>query len=179
MDIYDLNEKIAVLRSMWRDVIETNGGHCEVCDRWGKVNPIKLRGVMLKTMHWMYKHGGFDWIDIPPTAPRFVLRSYAFASLKHWGFVEQHFLPVATKKERAEGITRNKKTSGTWRLTLDGYEFMFENKKAPQTVFVYNDKAVLFSNILVTARECANEKFNYDEMMSTNFKGDYSGLDYY
>lgn len=172
------NEVEAVLRGEWKATIKHAGGHCPVCDRWGKINSIRLRGIMVKTMHWLHHVGNGDWVYVPGSAPRFVTKSYAFASLKHWGLVEQRYAPPLTLEERKAGITRDTRTSGMWRLTPLGYDFIFNGLSVPKTVFVYNDTRVGASDNEVTARECAHEKFNYDAMMGSSFNGDYDGLDY-
>ena len=168
----------AVLRHEWKGTIEGKGGRCEICDRWGKINPIQLRAVMVKSLHWLHRVGQGDWVHIPTLAPKFVTRSYAFASLKHWGFVEQHIQPPPTKEEREQstGEQRITRTSGLWRVTSSGTDFICNGATAPKTVYTYNDQLVDKSGTLVTARECAHEHFNYDDMMGTAFNGDYDGL---
>ena len=168
----------AVIRKEWQDTIEDKGGHCPICNRWGKVNPINMRGVMVKTMHRLSTKPYGEWVDVPNTAPRFVTRSYAFATLKHWNMVEQNHPPPLTKEEREGGVTRETRTSGLWRLTQVGRDFIYGRSTAPKVVFVYNDHKVGESDHSVTARDCANEKFNYDAMMDESFNGDYSALDY-
>ena len=76
----DLGEATAVLRGDWKSAIEGKGDHCTVCDRWGKINTIKLRGIMVKTMHWIHQAGRGDWINVPENAPKFVARSKAAPS---------------------------------------------------------------------------------------------------
>ena len=173
----DITEETAILRGNWKYAIEGEGDHCPVCDRWGKVNPISLSGIMVKMMHWIYREGNGDWVDVPARAPRFVSRSYSFTRLKHWNMVEQKYVPPPTKEEREEGAGRWTRTSGLWRLTHIGVDFIFNSTTAPNKVFVYNDHLVGASYDVVTARGCAHEKFNYDSMMSTTFNGDYNGLD--
>jgi len=174
----DRNELEAVLRREWADTIEDKGGHCPICDRWGKINIIKIRGVMIKQLHWIYKEGGGDWLHIPSQKPKFGINAYAFTSFKHWGMVEQKEVIKLTKEERAQGMTQDKRTSGIWRVTPIGYDFLFNGLQVPKAVFTYNDVRVGQSDDSVTARECAFEKFNYDEMMGTTFNGDYDGLNY-
>ena len=173
----DLGEATAVLRGDWKSAIEGKGDHCTVCDRWGKINTIKLRGIMVKTMHWIHQAGRGDWINVPENAPKFVARSYAFSSLKHWNLIEQRYVPPPTKEEREAGAEREVRSSGVWRLTPMGVDFIYNGTTVPSKVFIYNDHRVGASDEVVTARDCAFEEFNYDAMMSTTFNGDYDGLD--
>jgi hypothetical protein len=173
----NLEEASAVLRGNWKAAIESAGDYCPICDRWGKVNTVTLRGIMVKMMHWIYREGNGDWVDVPARAPRFVSRSYSFTRLKHWNMVEQKYAPPPTVEERELGVTRETRTSGMWRLTPIGVDFIFNGTTAPNQVFIYNDRRIGASDVMVAARDCAHEKFNYDAMMSTQFNGDYSGLD--
>ena len=72
---------------------------------------------------------------------------------------------------------REVRASGIWRLTPMGVDFVYNGTTVPRKVFVYNDHRVGASDEVVTARDCAHEKFNYDVMMSGTFNGDYDELD--
>jgi hypothetical protein len=172
----DLNEATAVLRGDWAVATEGKGGYCPVCDRWGKINSVILSGAMVKAMHWIHRAGNGDWVDVPTRAPKFVTRSYVFGQLKHWNMVEQMYIPTPTKEDQEAGVERQTRTSGMWKLTPVGVDFIFNGTSAPERVFVYNDRRVGASDRQVTARDCAREKFSYDAMMSVTFNGDYDEL---
>lgn len=161
-----LAEAEAILRKQWKDVIEDDGGYCPCCNRWGKVNATTLNGPMIRALLWMYRVGGRDWIHIPSQAPRFIITGYHVPSMKYWGFVEQYVAPPLTKADRKAGVTRDKRTSGTWRITEEGIDFLFHGTKVADKVFIYNDTPIQFSDTMVGARECVNKKFNYDAMMN-------------
>ena len=173
----ELNEATAILRGAWRQTTEHKGGYCAVCDRWGKINTLPLTGSLVKALMWLHREhasSGEMWINIPERAPRYVMRSYAISTLKHWNLVAQRYAPPPTKEEIKAGAPRKTKTSGMWQITSHGIDFLNEAVKVPKKLFVYNDTRVGASDDLVTARECFEEEFNYDEMMASTYahKGD-------
>jgi hypothetical protein len=97
------------------------------------------------------------------------MRSYAISTLKHWNLVVQRYVPPPTKEEIKEGAQRKTKTSGMWQITVLGVAFLMEQVKMPKKVFVYNDTRMGAADELVSARECFEKEFNYDEMMGGTY----------
>jgi hypothetical protein len=168
----ELNEATAILRGAWKQTTEHKGGYCAVCDKWGKINTLPLTGSMVKALIWLHHEhvlSGDKWINVPARAPRYVMRSYSISTLKHWNLVAQRYVPPPTKEEIKEGAPRKTKTSGMWQITTHGVDFLNEVIKVPKKLFVYNDTRVGASDEYITARECFEEEFNYDELMSSTY----------
>jgi hypothetical protein len=177
LDDNQLYEATAILRGAWRQTTEHKGGYCTVCDRWGKINTLPLTGSMVRALLWLHREHaatGEMWINVPERAPRHVMRSYAISTLKHWNLVAQRYAPPPTKEEIKAGAPRKTKTSGMWQITAHGIDFLNEAVKVPKKLFIYNDTRMGASDDLVTARECFEQEFNYDEMMASTYahKGD-------
>jgi hypothetical protein len=70
-DQTDLFDGIAVARSAWKQTIKSDGGHCPVCDRWGRVYSRRINKTMMKSLIWLHHSSPTDgpWTDIPLTAP--------------------------------------------------------------------------------------------------------------
>jgi hypothetical protein len=156
-------DSLEELRNAWRQVAETDGGCCPVCDRWGMVYARILNRTMVKSLIWLCKEQmatGKNWIDIPNTAPRFVIRSNQLPVLTSWGLVER------CPKDSAEGGARY---SGLWRPTPKGYEFYRGQIKVPKKAFAYNNKVEGYSDDLVYIHECFDTFFNYQEVMGRTF----------
>lgn len=167
----------AELRQLWKHVSEGDGGYCPVCDRWGRVYPIRLTGSLVRSLGWLHKEcliTGEKWINIPTAAPRTVMRSYSITSLKYWGFVEQRppeVKPIPTtpvprvrgEKKKAEPKTR---TSGYWTITPHGILFVTNQIAVPSKVFVYADQVRDFGKETTYAKEVMDKKFDYDAMMN-------------
>ena len=158
---------LSQLRQSWQHVSEGDGGHCPVCDRWGKVYSIHLTGSMVRALGWLYKESqitGERWVNVPTTAPRTVMRSYSITSLKYWGFVEQR---PPEKKVQGEKKTEAKtRTSGYWAITEAGKQFLINQQSVPDRAFVYADTVRGYGMQTVYAKEVMDKKFDYDAMMA-------------
>lgn len=146
------------LRAEWRTTIEGRGGVCPCCDRWGKVDVRKLNGAMVAALDWMARAETDDegWVNVPETAPSYVLRSKQYSTLKHWGLIERR---TPNENERT-------KHSGLWRVTRLGDDFIAGRTTVQQLAAVYDDRCLGLSGESVSFRECLPEDFDYGEQMA-------------
>jgi hypothetical protein len=143
------------LRDEWHKTIHDAGGVCPVCDRFGIVYRIGLNATMAKSLIWLSKAKSPDgWIDVPTTAPKFVLRSNQLPTTKHWGLVERR--PNDNPKIRH---------SGMWRITDKGRLFVNKQLRVPKKVYIYNDVVEAWSPEDVNVEECFAEHFDYQDAM--------------
>ncbi len=165
-----MDSVIARLRDVWQSMIKGGGGHCPVCDKWGKVSAISMTGTCVRSLIWLRNEHiktGQGWIHVPSTAPRYVMRSYSISSLKHWGLVQQR-ADVPEPKVKGQPKT---KYSGYWRITPVGQEFLDGLCQMPKKVFIYNDARWGASDDMTHARNCLDEQFDYDAMMRDTLSG--------
>lgn len=165
-----MDSVIARLRDVWQSMIKGSGGHCPVCDKWGKVSAITMTGTCVRSLIWLRNEHiktGQGWIHVPSTAPRYVMRSYSISSLKHWGLVQQR-AEVPEPKEKGKPKT---KYSGYWRITPVGQDFLDGLCQMPKKVFIYNDARWGASDDMTHARNCLDEQFDYDAMMRDTLAG--------
>lgn len=143
---------VAEAREAWHTAIHADGGTCPVCERFGKVYVRALNRTMALGLQWLYgeneKKGVREWIDVPNTAPKFVLRSNQLASLRWWGLVERQ-LPDPDDKTR--------KHSGMWRITLRGCDFVEGLVAVPFKVHTYNAEAIGSSSESVLFKDIIGE----------------------
>lgn len=145
-------------REHWKETISHEGGHCPVCDRWGRIYKRNINSTMAKSLLWLASNEG--WVDIPNKAPRWLVRSNQLPTLKWWGLVERK--PVDKKA--------NTKHSGIWRMTENGIDFALKGKSIPKSVFTYNDMVEFTSAEEVKIQDCFKDYFDYKEVMGTYFK---------
>lgn len=158
----DLND----LREGWRHTIEHGGGECPVCARWGMLYARRLNQTMVKSLIWLcqeHVRTGNNWVDVPNTAPRLVIRSNQLPVLASWGLVER------CPKDSAEGGARY---SGLWRPTEKGCQFYLGKIKVPQKAIAYNNKVEKFEGKEVYIHECFKVFFDYQEAMAQRFGDD-------
>jgi hypothetical protein len=60
---------------------------------------------------------------------------------------------------------RGKKTSGYWRITQRGVDFVHGSLRVERWMMVYNDEVLEKSTEFVSIRECLGKEFRYDELM--------------
>lgn len=161
LDLFGSPEKyLAKLRQTWRDTIENDGGFCPCCDRWGKVSPQGMSETMALGLLWLSRadadaHG---WVNVPNTAPRWMLRGKTYTTMARWGLVE--------KGGRDDPA---KKSDGMWRVTEKGWAFLRGQTPIPQKVYSYNNVIQGYSENVVYFRDCFGKHFDYEAVMADNF----------
>lgn len=155
-------EDLHTLRLAWKETIEHDGGHCPVCDRWGKVYGRSINSTMAQSLLWLVRASPDDsgWVDIPNSAPRWLVRSNQLPTLKWWGLVER----------RANTEDSPNKYSGMWRATPLGLQFASGKTSVPKKVFTYNNIVEGFSPEKVFIKDCGADVFDYQDVMQTQFK---------
>lgn len=148
------------LRAIWRGTIESGGGHCPTCDRWGKVYSRPINRTMAKSLVWLAyaKPDDKGWVDVPTTAPRWVVQSNQLPTLRWWGLIERRDNNGKTKT----------KHSGLWRLTPAGLDFVHHGVRIPKNVFTYNDSVRGYGTETVTLKDCFADNFDYNATMSAH-----------
>jgi hypothetical protein len=146
-------------RDLWRETIEGDGGHCPVCDRWGKVYKRNINETMARSLVWLYANRSEEgWVDVPNTAPRWLVRSNQLPTLAWWNLVE---------RMENDGYNMTK-FSGLWRTTSQGLDFI-QGGEVPKSVFTYNNCVEGFSKDFVHLRDCFSSHFDYEEVMAHRF----------
>lgn len=155
IDMFGGNKSyLAMLRENWHTAIVGDGAICPCCDRSGKVYRLTLNQTYALSLRWIAVHGEEDgWINVQNNAPRFMLKGKNYGMLAHWGVLESFSM-----------------RSGIWRVTQKGKDFLQGLINLPSSAFIYDDKVWAFSSEEVTFRGCFGKNFDFDEMMSSQFK---------
>jgi hypothetical protein len=141
------------LHSEWEETIRGDGGCCPVCGKFGKVYKIKLSQALALALKWIADSGDEDgWVDVQTNGPRWMLRAKTYALLAHWGFIE-------SKNSR----------SGIWRVKSRGRAFLSGESVAPVAVYIYDNHVKAFDAEGTSFRGCFGVKFDFEELMSSNF----------
>lgn len=144
----------------YQKVLKGDGGRCPCCKRWGKINGYQVTSTQVKGMIWMYKNfRKNEWIELGK-APKYILRSKALATLRHWDLVE--------KKPKEE--KEDKRGSGFWRLTQKGRDFIRKKIVLPKYAFVFDSRLISYSTERVDVIQSLNKKFSYEELMKTTLR---------
>lgn len=151
---------------IWGSVIKSEGGHCPVCDRWGKLYRRGINANMARHLIWLCKQNPREdgWVDVQRTAPDWMLRSPQLGTLKHWHMVQN--APVKGSKSR---------TAGLWKPTDLGLKFAYNQLFVPKYKYIYNDTVFDTEGPDVSIVDCLDDHFDYSELMNANYYGEYTG----
>lgn len=156
IDMFDgeMRDFLQELKKDWAQKIEAKGGICPCCDRFGQVRMYRFTQTWALNLKWIADHGGSDgWVNVQDTGPRLVLRSKNYAMIAFWDLIESQ-----------------SNRSGIWRVTQRGRDFISGAIKIPVKLFTYNNKFWGFSSEQTSFRGCFGKYFDFDEMMSAQFK---------
>jgi len=88
----------------------------------------------------------------------FIINSSDFAKLEFWGLIQE--MP----KDKADKTTR---TSGYWRTTIKGNSFVENKTTITKYIHLKNNNLIARSGEQVGIKDCLNEKFNYEQLMTS------------
>lgn len=153
---------------IWNSVIKSDGGHCPVCDRWGKLYKRGISANMARQLIWLCKQNPREdgWIDVQRTAPDWLLRSPQIGTLRHWSMVLD--APVANSKARSAGL---------WKPTDLGIRFALNILFVPKYKYIYNDTVFDTEGPEVNIVDCLDDHFDYNQLMNANYYGDDTGIE--
>ena len=140
----------------WVQENKKDGCVCPCCDRKKKVYKRALNAGMACELIKLFK--------VNKPEPEAFMAHYTFTStrsgeiskLRHWGLVEQ-------KEKSPED--ENKRTSGYWRITQRGIDFVLRKVRVKGHIFMEDGKCVGYSNETTDIVEALGKKFDYNELM--------------
>mgnify|MGYP003108747720 FL=1 len=131
------------------------GVTCPCCGQFAKRYKRKLNSSMAAALCWMWAHARDAWIEVPLVAPSWVLKAREYPKLAWWGLIEE--------KPRQEGSKA--RTSGVWRVTPLGAEFVRGCSDVAMYAFVYNGEVQDFTDRTTDIRHALGDRFDYAELM--------------
>ena len=127
--------------------------HCPVCDQKVKVYRRKLNSNMVRFLISLCaKCRDGSWVH----HERLAYKGRDYAHLRQFGLAVWK-----TIKDDTSGA----RTSGYWKPTEEGKQFVAGRVTVPSHVLLYNNKVLGFSDEKVGVREALGKKFDYDELM--------------
>lgn len=145
---------LAALREAFRIRLEAAGSAmCPCCDRTARIRKGSLNAGMVKVLLRMVAltvANRQEWLHIRDIFGSSAQKYRDWTQLKHWGLVE----PRDTK-------TSTENSSGYWRVTPDGHDFVRKVIIVPRHVFTYNDACLRESDESITVEQALGEDFDY------------------
>lgn len=163
-----LEEGKQYLRKRWK-----KGAKCPCCDQVVKLYKRKLDSAMVHGLVEMYRihreKGNRDWLHIPTEfTKRQINNSNAqISKLKYWNLIY----------EKPNDADESKRTSGYWRISGYGIQFIFKKILMPKYVYIFNQKKYGSSDdTMVNISACLGKKFNYSELMGELIDDDFEQI---
>lgn len=146
--------------------VMSKGCKCPVCNQNVRLQKYTINAETAKCLIDLYKlnkkHPDKIWFHVAEDIKIGISVSGAFAKLRHWGLIEQ--LPKNNTQV-------NKRTSGMWRITDKGMDFVLNRIKIEKFIKVYNqtfygyDEEITDKNKPITITDAISTKFNYQELL--------------
>lgn len=139
-----------------------HGSHCPCCGQYCKVYSRKFTCEMAAWLIWMYReyatltkwrHECNYWVDVK----QYSLRGGDYAKTAYWGL---------TERKPKDPEDTSKRTSGLWRPTVKGVDFVQQRISIPSHAYVYNNEVRWFADSKVDIIQALGNKFDYEELMS-------------
>jgi len=135
----------------------TEGTRCPCCRQHVKLYCRKLNTTMARGLLWLCGESGpkLHWVDCSDKAPRWLVsKGGTLATLAHWQLIEG-----------LENEDKKKRSSGIWRPTERGWAFAHDQIAVASHVFLYNNRAVAFSEEVIRIIHALGDGFDYEQLM--------------
>jgi predicted transcriptional regulator len=133
------------------------GQRCTCCDQYVKVYKRSLNSVTCQQLIKLYRLGGSE---------KYIHSSHIATSTGTGDFSKARFFGLL--KEQPNEKNKDKKTSGYWKLTPKGVDFIMNKIQIPKYVIVYNNRALGFDDEKTQdITDCLKSgNFSYYELMN-------------
>lgn len=131
---------------------------CPCCGRYAKVYRRKIHRNMVRQALTLYRLGGaWNYIhtdELARATEKGSTRDSGFTSLAYWGLIEPKLHDGGEKR-----------TSGFWRLTERGVDFLRGRVRLPKYALVYDNRVLGFEGDMTDAKDAYGAMFNFEELM--------------
>ena len=129
------------------------GSCCPMCDQFAKVYTRSLNAKMAALLIQAYKKFGAHDFHITELEGASASGG-EFARLRYWKLIEEKL-----------NTDDSKRTSGVWRVTMRGFDFVHRLLRVQKYVLLYNGNLMGFEGDFVTIEDCLQDKFDYKVLM--------------
>jgi len=158
LDLFE-QDFLSKLKNDYRDVLESSGGDCPCCGRFGKYNGYSITKTDARALIWILVNGDkHGWVHMPTQAPREFMRAKSFTNLRYWALIENH--PNDNKEIKGSGL---------WRVTNKAVKYISGEMQLPKKAFVFDRTLIGFSEQQVYFSECFKDYFDLQQVMNSRF----------
>lgn len=157
MDLFE-NGVLAALKKKVMNKAKDDGCSCPVCGQFVKVYKRRINSTMARGLIWANgKSPDEPWFHISSLIECISTSAGGdFAKMRYWGLVEEQYHEVG------QG---GRKSSGMWRITEKGRNFVNNRVCVPEYALVFDGRVLEMSKNHVDIKSCLGHKFDYNELM--------------
>lgn len=144
-----ISEERKRLRSNWE-----KGTNCLCCGQRVHLYRFKVLDLHVKALAKLYKLSKLEDTYYHISLLNISGGGGDFAQIEKWGLIESEI-----------NLDTKKRTSGMWKITPDGIDFLLNKKTIPKYCYIFNKKARRFSEEQIGVHDALREHFDYEEMM--------------
>lgn len=158
IDIFGGDYTLAQVKKQTMEKAQDKGCECPVCGQFVKVYARTITSTMARQLIYAWHMYGDGQLFHVKHLVMGMSGVGDFPKLEHWGMISQQWHQVGDE---------GKRTSGLWRITDRGAEFLKGELAVPKYVFLYNAiKRGESVDETITIRDAPGKKFNYVELMA-------------
>lgn len=145
-----------------RAIVKANredGITCPCCDQFAKVYKRTITSTMARWLIMLVKLSEEDHRYFSVSEPWSLAINKGtgdVAKLAVWGLIE-------SKPKDEDDTVR--KTSGNWRPTSKGFQFVYNQTRIPKYALIYNATLIGYDGFEISIGTALGQKFNYTELM--------------
>lgn len=144
-------------KEFWDGLMRGDKGDCPCCGRYAQVYKRQVNSTCVVKLIKCFKLGGeTEYVHGGAVHIHGMSGAGDFSVAKYWGLLEQKYHEPDEKK-----------SSGYWRLTEKGIDFIGKLITIPKYALVFDDQLIRLEGEQVSIVDCLGEKFNYAELMAS------------
>lgn len=153
-------EEARPLRDRFMDrVMQGHEMICPCCGQYARKYNRTIHSTMAAQIIRAFKLGGSDYfIHVSKLVFKGGSGIGDFPKFAYWGMIQER-----------EQLTKDQRTSGYWKLTQLGIDFVHNRVAVPKYARVYNGELLTppFEGPMVKIADCLGKKFHYQELMES------------
>lgn len=138
--------------------LPSHGLNCPECGQFVKVYKRVITSTMARWLISLVRKTEKDvrWYSVSEPWSLAICRGTGdIGKLAYWRLIEAD-----------ENDDPAKRTSGFWRPTREGFQFVYNIIRLPRNALVYDGECIAINGDPVSIKECLGNKFNYESLMS-------------
>lgn len=158
IDIFSSDNAMKVARLDTMEKARGKGASCPCCGQFVKVYRRTINSTMARQLIAAYqRHGAGNWFHTRDVVLTDTAGAGDFSKMEYWGLIARDMAHV----QGDDG----KRTSGMWKITQIGAEFIEGKALVAQYAFVYNGQLLELAGPMVSIQTALGNQFDYRHIM--------------